>query len=151
MNSPGASSLGTRTLVADGTENSTLYLPLVGPSASGTLYCPSFTLASTLVPLGSIAMKRIVPLDSGLPFSVTFPSSLPRLGSVGPRSQPTDQIATAIKSQHSPRIGGSKISQRIAGAHAAGGHPREQADIVADKARAAVAHRSIDAIWMSAA
>src|SRR5439155_18389824 len=49
------------------------------------------------------------------------------------------------------RIEGSKIAQVLPRADAAGGHPGEQADVIRDKSRAAVAHRYVDAVGMSAA
>src|SRR4051812_24729302 len=87
MNLPGLSSSGMRRLVAEGTGNSTRYLPLVGPCSAGTSNEPSLMSAATFVPLGSIAMKRILPLATGLPLSVTLPSILPRGGAGGADEQ----------------------------------------------------------------
>ena len=61
-------------------EFSTRYFPFVGPFSAASSILPVFDRARTSMPLGSIAMKQDRPLASGLPFSVTLPESLPRLG-----------------------------------------------------------------------
>src|SRR5258708_2478704 len=145
MNWPGMSSLGMRRLVAEGTENSTRYLPFVGPWSAGKLYLPSAMLATTFSSLGSIAMNRTNPLPTGLPLSVTLPSSLPRFGGAGPRLQPTTAVTTSSQPSQRKGLGTLEVAQRFAGADAAGGDPGKEADVVGHESRAAIAHGCVDA------
>src|SRR5262245_55870007 len=58
---------------------------------------------------------------------------------------------TSLGNRHAERDYHLELAQCFAGADAAGGDPREHVDVVSDEPSAAVAHRYVHAIGMSAA